>query len=109
MSALFEQAEQSRESVAIIDSTGSYTYGELLDASASVAARLLGDADDLQQQAVAFLVPPGFEYVAIQWGIWRAGGMAVPLGVMHPAQELASSWITLGQQKPSRIRILKTD
>ena len=89
MSALFEQAEQSRESVAIIDSTGSHTYGELLDASASVAARLLGDADDLQQQAVAFLVPPGFEYVAIQWGIWRAGGMAVPLGVMHPAQELA--------------------
>jgi len=26
--------------------------------------------------------------VAIQWGIWRAGGIAVPLAVSHPPAEL---------------------
>jgi malonyl-CoA/methylmalonyl-CoA synthetase len=37
---------------------------------------------------VAFLVPPGFHYVAVQWGIWRAGGIAVPLSLFHPRPEL---------------------
>ena len=34
------------------------------------------------------MVPPGFHHVAIQWGIWRAGGIAVPLAVSHPPAEL---------------------
>jgi malonyl-CoA/methylmalonyl-CoA synthetase len=28
---------------------------------------------------VAFLIPGSFDYVAVQWGVWRAGAMAVPL------------------------------
>lgn len=42
-------------------------------------------ADDAR---IAFLIPPGFEYVAVQWGIWRAGGVAVPMAVSHPPFEL---------------------
>ncbi|HKK07625.1 MAG TPA: acyl-CoA synthetase, partial [Gemmatimonadota bacterium] len=38
---------------------------------------------------VCFLVPPGWDYAATQWGIWRAGGMAVPMAVSHPPAELA--------------------
>jgi malonyl-CoA/methylmalonyl-CoA synthetase len=34
------------------------------------------------------LVGPGFDYVATQWGIFRAGGVAVPLCVSHPVPEL---------------------
>ena len=49
---------------------------------------LLAGAPDLTEGRVAFLVPPGFEYVAVQWGIWRAGGMAVPFAVSHPEAEL---------------------
>ncbi|MDZ8054659.1 MAG: hypothetical protein RMX63_24905 [Aulosira sp. ZfuCHP01] len=49
---------------------------------------MLKDAEDLQEQRVAFLIPPGFEYVATQWGIWRAGGIAVPLCISHPRPEL---------------------
>ncbi|WP_234017004.1 AMP-binding protein [Nostoc sp. 'Lobaria pulmonaria (5183) cyanobiont'] len=41
-----------------------------------------------KEQRVAFLIPPGFEYVATQWGIWRAGGIAVPLCVSDPRPEL---------------------
>ena len=41
------------------------------------AAALLGEAADLEGARVCFLVPPGFDYVAVQWGIWRAGGSEV--------------------------------
>ena len=64
------------------------TYAELLDASAQVAAALLDGRGDLEGARVAFLAPPGWEYVAMQWGVWRAGGVAVPLAVSHPEAEL---------------------
>src|SRR5438132_360980 len=73
---------------AIIAGAGTFTYRDLLDASARVAACLLGGRDDLPEARVAFLAPPGFHYVAIQWGIWRAGGIAIPLAVSHPPAEL---------------------
>jgi malonyl-CoA/methylmalonyl-CoA synthetase len=65
------------------------SYAELLDASARVAAALLKGRRDLEEARVAFMAPAGFEYVAIQWGIWRAGGIAVPLSVHATAPELA--------------------
>src|SRR5436853_489031 len=73
---------------AIIAGAGTFTYRDLLDASARVAACLLAGRDDLAEARVAFLAPPGFHYVAIQWGIWRAGGIAIPLAVSHPPAEL---------------------
>ncbi len=75
-------------SVAIVDRTGTYTYDELERVSAHAAALLLGGRDDLHEARVAFLLAPGFEYVAVQWAIWRAGGIAVPLPLSHPAAEL---------------------
>jgi malonyl-CoA/methylmalonyl-CoA synthetase len=74
--------------VAIVDPTGSYSYADLDGAAGRVANRLLREEDDLAQARVAFLVTPGFEYAATQRGIWRAGGVAVPLAVSHPAAEL---------------------
>ena len=65
--------------MAIITVDGRFTYDELLDASAGVASHLLDGTADLVEARVAFLMPPGFDYVATQWGIWRAGGVAVPL------------------------------
>jgi malonyl-CoA/methylmalonyl-CoA synthetase len=74
--------------LAIIASDGTYSYDDLDDASRRVAGRLLGDNDDLRQTRVAFLVTPSFAYAAVQRGIWRAGGVAVPLAVSHPPAEL---------------------
>ncbi len=65
-----------------------FTYRDLLDTSALAAERLLRGDPDLGEARVAFLVPPGFEYVAVQWGIWRAGGMAVPLSLSAREPEL---------------------
>ena len=73
---------------AIRDKNSTYTYEDIARTSADVAARLLGAREDLKEARVAFAVTPGFEYVAILWGIWRAGGIAVPLPISHPAAEL---------------------
>ena len=54
----------------------------------NAASCLLNGAADLNEGRVAFLVPPGFDYAATQWGIWRAGGIAVPLATSHPRPEL---------------------
>jgi malonyl-CoA/methylmalonyl-CoA synthetase len=73
---------------AIISNGRGHTYEELDEASKRVAGALLGDNEDLNQTRVAFLVTPGFAYAAVQRGIWRAGGVAVPLAVSHPPAEL---------------------
>lgn len=73
---------------AIIACDGTYTYDQLDEASRRVAGALLGDNADLNQTRVAFFVPPSFAYAAVQRGIWRAGGVAVPLAISHPPAEL---------------------
>jgi malonyl-CoA/methylmalonyl-CoA synthetase len=73
---------------AILSDGRRYSYEELDEASRRVAGALLGDNADLNQTRVAFLVSPGFAYAAVQRGIWRAGGVAVPLAVSHPPAEL---------------------
>ena len=85
---LFDRAGECADRTAIKGDGESYSYGQLLEDSAGVAAALLGGKTDLEGERVCFLVPPGYDYVAVQWGIWRAGGVAVPLGMMHPLPEL---------------------
>ena len=85
---LVARARGHAERTAITAAEGTFSYRDLLDASARVAACLLGPRDDLREARVAFLASPGFHYVATQWGIWRAGGVAVPLATSHPPPEL---------------------
>ena len=54
----------------------------------AIAASLLDGSTDLGEQRVAFLIPGSFEYAAVQWGIWRAGGIAVPLSLSAADPEL---------------------
>ena len=78
----------SESRIAIIAADGTYTYDQLDEASRRVSGSLLGDNADLNQTRVAFFVPPSFAYAAVQRGIWRAGGVAVPLAISHPPAEL---------------------
>lgn len=80
------QAQQQRP--ALIDAQGEYSYAQLLSAAQQIAASLLDDRRDLHEARVAFMAPAGFEYVAAQWGIWLAGGVAVPLCISHPLPEV---------------------
>ncbi len=86
---LFERAAEYRAKTAIVAPEGVFTFGDLLDASARVATRLLTGRDDLDSERICFLVSPGWHYVSVQWGVWRAGGLAVPMATSHPPAELA--------------------
>ncbi|MEX2180429.1 MAG: acyl-CoA synthetase [Gemmatimonadaceae bacterium] len=85
---IVERAPQHSAREALRTSDGSFTYGELLDASGRVAASLLDGRADLDGARICFRVAPGFAHIAVQWGIWRAGGIAVPLALSHPPPEL---------------------
>lgn len=84
MLKLFERAKTFGERKAISSNNQDYTYDQLIASSNAVASNLLGNSTDLNEGRITFLVPPSFEYTAIQWGIWKAGGIAVPLCVLHP-------------------------
>jgi malonyl-CoA/methylmalonyl-CoA synthetase len=85
---LVARAAPFRARTAVVDPERRHTYHRLLDASARVAGALLAGRTDLEEARVAFLVPPGFAWPAVLWGIWRAGGVAVPLATSHPPAEL---------------------
>ena len=88
MPKITSSAHLFANSVAILDPNGEYTYQQLIDASNQWAYRFLFGAADLDGARVAFMVQPGFHYVAVQWGIWKAGGVAVPLCVTYPIASL---------------------
>ena len=81
---LMQKAAEHQDSVAIIDEKGRYTYNDLMSAAAKVAYTLLGNESSLQEGRVAFMIPSSFEYVVIQWGIWLAGGVALPISPLYP-------------------------
>lgn len=86
--ALIERARGFGDRIAILDREGELTYRQLLEQAECAAATLLDGAADLSETRVAFLVPSGRHYVIVQWAIWLAGGIAVPLCVSHPRPEL---------------------
>ncbi len=85
---LLLQAEQHGGRPAVSDANGACTYHGLLDASVRVAAALLEGRHDLLEQPVVFLLAPGTPWVVVLGGIWRAGGIAVPLPLGSAAREL---------------------
>ncbi len=88
MPDLIARAQQHASGTALIDCNGAYTSEDLLAASARIASTLLAGRADLREERIAFAITPGFPWVATQWGIWRAGGIAVPLPLGTPWSEL---------------------
>lgn len=89
MLQLIENAKSYLDKTAIVDTQKTYTYLDLLQKSEQIAKVLLGNDTDLQKRRVAFICSPGFNYVAVQWAIWRAGGIAVPLCISYPFPSIA--------------------
>lgn len=86
---LVRRAGEHGASPAIDGPDAAWTYADLRTASARVALLLLRGRPDLDEARVAYLVEPGARHAAVQYGIWRAGGIAVPLALSHPPAELA--------------------
>lgn len=85
--SIISRATCHGSSPAIVFEDHVLSYSQILDQSARIASGLLNGADDLNGSRVAFLVEKP-SYTSVQWGIWRAGGIAVPLCDVHPMPEL---------------------
>lgn len=88
MQQLINQAEKNRKRIAIRQGDRQWSYDDLLNASTNIAVELLDHRMDLHEMRVAFMVHPSFDYVRVQWGIWQAGGIAVPLCLDYPLPSL---------------------
>lgn len=55
------------------------------------ATGLLAAKADLEEERIAFFMPASIDYVTTLHGIWRAGGIAVPLNVASAVAELEHS------------------
>ena len=85
---LVRRAQSFGARVAVTSDDHDHSYDSLLSVSEAIAAGLLDGATDLGEERVAFLIPGSFEYAAVQWGIWRSGGIAVPLSLSAADPEL---------------------
>ncbi|MEZ6124343.1 MAG: acyl-CoA synthetase [Planctomycetaceae bacterium] len=86
--SIVDQAIRHADRIAVVTADVSTTYSQLVQRSAAVASALLDGTSDLQEARIAYLVPAGADYVSTQWGVWRAGGVAVPLSASATDREL---------------------
>lgn len=90
---VFKRARDFPDRTAIVDDKGSFTYSKILELSQAFGQQIIDKCSgihdgDLEGKRVAFLCPKDVSYVAVQWAIWRYGGIAVPLCSSHPLNML---------------------
>ena len=88
MIPIIEKAKTNKERIAVTEARTTYTYQELLDKAQVVALYLLQNKVDLQEERIAFMALQEVNYITLQWGIWLAGAVAVPISLSHPLPEI---------------------
>ncbi len=84
----FQHLNNDHSKVALVEGSDTTTYADLHNRINCMATGLLGDKDDLDEERIAFLMPASLDYVTMLFGVWRAGGIAVPLNVSSAIPEL---------------------
>jgi len=84
----FPYLNDDNTKTALIDGDARYSYAEVNRRIDRLASGLLGGKDDLQEERIAFFIPASLDYVTTMHGVWRAGGIAVPLNVASAVAEL---------------------
>ena len=85
---IWKNALAYSDRIAICSEGRYYSYKELDTRSREWSALFLNGRSAASSGQIAFMVNPGFDYVAVQWGIWRSGAMAVPLCLSYPLPSL---------------------
>lgn len=82
-STLFERlTSHPQEAIALRFNSESLTYAALNTQVQNFVCALLAEGKkSLAEERIALFLPAGFDYVVALLGIWRAGGVAVPLNV----------------------------
>lgn len=84
----FPALRKGNQGTALIEGDARHSYGSLESRVEAFACVLLGQRDHLAGERVAILIPAGRDYVTALHGVWRAGGIAVPLNVAAARPEL---------------------
>jgi len=87
MPSYAKQLAQFGASTAVIDGDGAQSYSDL-DVAASAVAAALVHAGVTPGAVVATVCPAGRWWLAGAFGVWRAGGVLLPLEASHPPAEL---------------------
>ena len=75
------------DKVALFEGDNAFTYAQIESRVVQFASGLLAGRGDLEEARVAFLIPAGVDYVTVLHGVWRAGGVAIPLNVASAESE----------------------
>ena len=75
------------DKVALVEGDKAFTYAQVDSRIGQFARGLLAGCSDLEEARVAFLIPAGVDYVTALHGVWRAGGIAIPLNVASAESE----------------------
>ena len=87
MTSIINDNKEQHNRIAIVDQFGTYTYKQLNEQAQVIAKNIISLTGNAEG-TVLFMVPSGFEYVEVLWGIWLAGKIAVPLHTAHPLDEI---------------------
>lgn len=84
----FPAINSTNTAAALHDGGAVWTYAALQQRIDSFASGLLGEARDLQEERIAFFIPASVDYVTTLLGVWRAGGIAIPLNTAAAMPEI---------------------
>jgi malonyl-CoA/methylmalonyl-CoA synthetase len=73
---------------ALVDGDKRHSYSEVNARANRFATGLLSGKDDLNEERIAFVIPASLDYVTALHGVWRAGGIAIPLNADSAEAEL---------------------
>lgn len=76
---ILQQVTRFQDSPAFRSATDVVTGQQLLKAASANALALLQQSADLGEARVGLLVPADHRFPAALWGVWQAGGIAVPM------------------------------
>ena len=74
--------------IALQEGNTTWRYSEVNQRINQFASGLLSGKADLQEERIASFMPASLDYVTVLLGVWRAGGIAVPLNIAAAVPEL---------------------
>ena len=84
----FPNLHPDNSKIALVEGESTFTYSEVDRRANLFASGLLSNTSDLNEERIAFFLPASINYVTVMHGVWRAGGIAVPLNVASAVMEL---------------------
>ena len=92
----FPRFTHENHKIALIDGSSEHSYSEVDILADKFASGLLTRGADLNEERVAFIIPASLDYVTVLQGIWRAGGIAIPLNPSSTESELEHYLVSSG-------------